>query len=198
MDWCKGIYALALPERFIVEALIALAPSERNAWRITCKGGWLGSLRTQPGKRSKLPWGLRAEQWAATSLMTQGRPTEGGGNGRGERGDSKEIAIEGDTTGDSTCLYKTSEILLIYYKESYPKGHGNFHQNNPRIDQTKPQRAKQSQGPPFWRATFYAFPTPTRHNSQPDTIRTLMFIKKRLHLKNARAKATQAVRPLRR
>jgi hypothetical protein len=54
--------------------------------------------------------------------MTQGRPTEGGGNEQDERGDSKEIAIEGDTTGDSTCLYKTSEILLIYYKESYPKG----------------------------------------------------------------------------
>ena len=33
-----------------------------------------------------------------------------------------EIAIEGNTTGDSTCLHKTSEILLIYYKESYPKG----------------------------------------------------------------------------
>ena len=54
--------------------------------------------------------------------MTQGRPTEGGGNEQGERGDSKEIAIEGGTTGDSTCLYKTSEILPIYYKESYPKG----------------------------------------------------------------------------
>ena len=65
---------------------------------------------------------MRAEQWAATSLMTQGCSTEGGGNGQGERGDSKEIAIEGDTTGDSTCLYKTSETLLIYYKESYPKG----------------------------------------------------------------------------
>ena len=25
-------------------------------------------------------------------------------------------------TGNSTCLYKTSEILLIYYKEFYPKG----------------------------------------------------------------------------
>ena len=54
--------------------------------------------------------------------MTQGRPTEGGGNEQGEGGDSKEIAIEGNTTGDSTCLYKTREILLIYYKESYPKG----------------------------------------------------------------------------
>ena len=26
---------------------------------------------------------------------------------------AKEIAIERDTTGDSTCLFKTSEILLI-------------------------------------------------------------------------------------
>jgi hypothetical protein len=35
---------------------------------------------------------------------------------------AKEIAIERDMTGDSTCLHKTSKILLIYYKESYPKG----------------------------------------------------------------------------
>ena len=54
--------------------------------------------------------------------MTQGRPTEGGGNEQGEGGDSKETAIEGDTTGDSTCPYKTSETLLIYYKESCSKG----------------------------------------------------------------------------
>ena len=54
--------------------------------------------------------------------MIQGHSTEEGGDERDERGDSKEIASEGDTTGDSTCLYKTSEILLIYYKESYPKG----------------------------------------------------------------------------
>ena len=83
---------------------------------------WLESLRTQPERCSKLLWGLRAEQWAATSLVTQGRPTKEGGNEQSERGDSKEIAIEGDTTGDSTCLYKTSETLLIYYKEFYPKG----------------------------------------------------------------------------
>jgi hypothetical protein len=32
----KAFTALALPERFIVEALIALAPSERNAVRCIC------------------------------------------------------------------------------------------------------------------------------------------------------------------
>ena len=54
--------------------------------------------------------------------MTQGRPTEGWGNERDEGGGSKEITIESDTTGDSTCPYKTSETLLIYYKESCLKG----------------------------------------------------------------------------
>ena len=33
---------------------------------------------------------------------------------------------------------------------------------------------------------------------QPDTIQTLMLVKKRLHLRNARAKAAQAARLLRR
>jgi hypothetical protein len=37
-----------------------------------------------------------------------------------------------------------------------------------------------------------------RARLQPDTIRTLMLVKKRLHLKNARAKAAQAARPFRR
>jgi hypothetical protein len=37
-----------------------------------------------------------------------------------------------------------------------------------------------------------------RARLQPDTIRTLMLVKKRLHLRNARAKAAQAARPLRR
>ena len=56
-------------------------------WR--AKGEWSGSLQTQPGICSKLPWGLRAEQWTATSLMTQGHPTEEGEDGQGKRGDSK-------------------------------------------------------------------------------------------------------------
>jgi hypothetical protein len=52
--------------------------------------------------------------------MTQGRPTEEGGNEQGERGDSKEIAIEDDMTGNSTCLYKTSEILLYILQRILP------------------------------------------------------------------------------
>ena len=51
---------------------------ENRVWRVE-RLGWLESLRTQSRKCSKLSWGLRAEQWAAASLMTQGCPTEGGG-----------------------------------------------------------------------------------------------------------------------
>jgi hypothetical protein len=34
-------------------------------------------------------------------------------DGQGEGKDNKRIAIERDTTGDSTCPYKTSEIFLL-------------------------------------------------------------------------------------
>ena len=88
------------------------------------KGNSQGAYGLNLKNHSKLLWGLRAKQWAATFLMTQGRSTEGGGDEWDERGDSKKDCYweRYDRKFNLSLQDKWNPTYCIYYKEFYPKG----------------------------------------------------------------------------